>query len=512
MKPTSTQTGVAARSAWPIGLDPEPLERQHGEPGAGRGADADRHPPRHARCGAPAAGPVVRLQGGKALRPGAGTGLRARDPHPPRRAGQAALWSRERDRALVDLGDLGGHARPREALGTLARGHGHPLAASRVGCQGAQRLAELDRVARRHQQAVHAVPDHVAVSRDVGGHDRGARGERLGQHHAEALAAERGRAEQVHGAEQAPLLLLGHPPDHVHALRVEQERLDLLGGDARDREPRAHAGAAQRLEGPQQDRQALAPLGATDEEDLQVVPGRRPGPGGGQVHAVRDDAVAAAVEAACGPRRGLGHGHPGAQLVVEATRADDVRGHVVRHAGRGVGVEGAHHGNRAPLDGEPADRRDVRLVHVHHVVAAGAQLVADHAHRARRERQVRHRAVHGQPHGASQRDPVVGQRPTLRRNAAMHDTSQAIVGVEGGQQPDLVVLPHELLEPEPPHDARPRPDTCTSRAKPARRAPHHRSGRRRRPNALHQRLRGKLRRPPQLRRWRSSAITSSTPS
>ncbi len=313
-------------------------------------------------------------------------------------------------------------------------------------------------------------------------------------------------------AEEPPLLLLGHPPDHVHALRVEQERLDLLGGDARDRESRAHAGPTQRLEGPQQDRQPLAPLGATDEEDLQVVPGRRPGPGGGQVHAVRDDAVAAAVEAACGPRRGLGHGHPGAQLVVEATRAGDVRGHVVRHAGRGVGVEGAHHGNRAPFDGEPADRRDVRLVHVHHVVAPGAQLVADHAHRARRERQVRHRAVHGQPHGASQRDPVLGQRPTLRRNAAMHGTSQAVVGVEGGQQPDLVVLPHELLS----QSLHMTPDPARIRVRVGRnQRDAHRiivAGDAVAPNALHQRLRGKLRRPPQLRRWRSSAITSSTPS
>ena len=61
---------------------------------------------------------------------------------------------------------------------------------------------------------------------------------------------------------------------HVHALRVEQQRLDLLRGHAGDRQARGHAGVAQRLEGAQQHRQPLAALGTADEEDLEVVAGR----------------------------------------------------------------------------------------------------------------------------------------------------------------------------------------------------------------------------------------------
>ena len=97
--------------------------------------------------------------------------------------------------------------------------------------------------------------------------------ERLGQHHAEALAAERRRAEQVGLAEQAPLLLLGDAPGDLDALGVEQQRLDLELGGAGDREAGVDAGAAQRLEGAQQHGQALAPLGAADEEDVELLVG-----------------------------------------------------------------------------------------------------------------------------------------------------------------------------------------------------------------------------------------------
>ena len=62
--------------------------------------------------------------------------------------------------------------------------------------------------------------------------------------------------------EQAPLLLVGHAPGHVHALGVEQQGRDLLLGGAGHGEPGVHAGDAQRLEGAQQDGQALAGLGA----------------------------------------------------------------------------------------------------------------------------------------------------------------------------------------------------------------------------------------------------------
>ena len=48
--------------------------------------------------------------------------------------------------------------------------------------------------------------------------------ESLGQDHAEALAAQRGRAEQVRRAEQAPLLLVGDAAGDLDAFGVEQQR------------------------------------------------------------------------------------------------------------------------------------------------------------------------------------------------------------------------------------------------------------------------------------------------
>ena len=85
-----------------------------------------------------------------------------------------------------------------------------------------------------------------------------------------------GAHEQVGLAEQAPLLLVGHAAGHVHALGVEQQRLHLLLGGAGHGQPGVHAGAAQRLEGAQQHGQALAGLGAADEQQLEraVAAGR----------------------------------------------------------------------------------------------------------------------------------------------------------------------------------------------------------------------------------------------
>ena len=297
-----------------------------------------------------------------------------------------------------------------------------------------------------------------------------------------------GRAEQVRLAEQAPLLLLGHPAGHVHALGVEQQRLHLLGGDSGDRQARGHARVAQRLEAPQQHRKPLAALGTAEEEDLEVLAGRGRRPGGGEVDPVGHDPVAAAVEAAGGPGRGLGHGDPGAELAVEAARADQVRGDVVDRAVRGVGVEGPDGRHRARLDGEPAHHRHVRLVHVDHVVAAAAQLLREQRHRASRDGEVRHRAVHRQADRAPERDPVVGEGPLLRRDAAVGHASQTVVGVVRGQAAGPRGPAGSAPQREPQHDAQPRPDTCTNRARPALHAPADRSVRSRRsanpPNLL----------------------------
>ena len=65
---------------------------------------------------------------------------------------------------------------------------------------------------------------------------------------------------------EAPLLLVGDAADDVDALVIEQERLDLLVGGAGHGQPGVDAGAAQRLERAQQHGQALALLGAAEEE------------------------------------------------------------------------------------------------------------------------------------------------------------------------------------------------------------------------------------------------------
>ena len=87
--------------------------------------------------------------------------------------------------------------RPGEALGALAGSHRHPNAAGGVQRQQAQRLRERARIAAGGEQAIEAVAHDVAVARDVRRHDGRASGERLGEDHPEALAAEGRRAEHV---------------------------------------------------------------------------------------------------------------------------------------------------------------------------------------------------------------------------------------------------------------------------------------------------------------------------
>ena len=271
---------------------------------------------------------------GRRCGPHARAGLRGREARALREPRHAALGLRNAERVLVDLDHLAGHVRPGETLGALARGLGHRRAPVGVEGQRPQGLAERHRVADRHEHAVQPVAGDVAIAGDVRCHHRGAGGERLREHHAEALAAERGRAEQVGLAQQAPLLGVVHGPGDLHALRLQEQRLDLLDRGPGHREARLDPGAAQRLEGAQQHGKALALLGAADEQDLQLlVRAQVIGARGGKVHPVRHDPVAPAVVALRGPARGLGHRDAGAQLRVDPARAEEVRGELVRERG-----------------------------------------------------------------------------------------------------------------------------------------------------------------------------------
>ncbi len=151
-------------------------------------------------------------------------------------------------------------------------GGAHRGAADRVEPQVAQRLGERGRVAARHEHAVEAVAHDVSVAGDVGGDDRRAGGERLRQHHPEALAAERRRAQHVGALQHAALLVVVDAAEHRDVAIVEQQRLDLLAVGADDRQLDRDV-LAQRLEGAQQHRQALALDGLADERDAQSLPG-----------------------------------------------------------------------------------------------------------------------------------------------------------------------------------------------------------------------------------------------
>ncbi len=137
------------------------------------------------------------------------------------------------DRLLVAVEHLGGDVRPGEALGALARGERHALAPAWIERERAQRLGERERVAGGHEQSVAPVAHDVAVAGDVRGDHRRRGGERLRQHHAEALAVQRGRAQHVGALQLGELALLGDLAERPHAAVVEHHVRDLLGARRR---------------------------------------------------------------------------------------------------------------------------------------------------------------------------------------------------------------------------------------------------------------------------------------
>ena len=188
--------------------DADALERQQRQAG-GR----DRHAGQRRRAarrrppgGAPRADRGRGWAAARALDASPSAG-RAQPRRPPRARcgarGRAPRWRPRRPR------------RPRRRPGAR-RSAGRARPRRRPSPRGAparaeveQRLGEGAGVAARHQQAVDAVAHDVAVAGDVGGDDRGAGREGLGEHHAEALAAQRGRAQDVGLAQRRALLGVG---------------------------------------------------------------------------------------------------------------------------------------------------------------------------------------------------------------------------------------------------------------------------------------------------------------
>ena len=215
-----------------------------------------------AGCGEPAGGGGSRL----GSRRGRTYGRPSADFSPCAR--RRARERGHRDRVLVGAEDVLRDPRPRVALRGVRGAPAEALAALGVQREVAQRRGQRRRVAARDEDAVAAVGHDVGVAGDVRRHDRRARGERLRQHHAERLAAERRRDQEVGLAQRLALALVGDLAQRVDAAVVEQHAVDLVGRRADDLELDGQV-LAQRLEGAQQHRQPLALDRLADEDELQ---------------------------------------------------------------------------------------------------------------------------------------------------------------------------------------------------------------------------------------------------
>ena len=205
-----------------------------------------------------------------------------------------------------------------------------------------QRLGEPLGVGGRDEDTVVAIGDDVGVAGDVRGEHRRAGRERLGEDHPEALAGERGSAQEVGLRQPAPELGAADPaerPDPAQRLVLGDVALD-LGALGADHDELGVVVLDQGLERRQQHWQALALLGTPDEDQPQrVARSLRAGRRRVHVDAVRDHVVVAAEPAAPGPGGGLGHRDPGRELVELASHPGEGRD-VVEQRLRRVGVEG----------------------------------------------------------------------------------------------------------------------------------------------------------------------------
>ena len=236
------------------------------------------------------------------------------------------------------------------------------------------------------------------------------------------------------------------PPERGHAAAVHQHRRDLVLRGADDRQLGGHV-AAQRLEGAQQHRQALALDRLADEHDPQRLTRRTQRrcrhSAFGQPNAVRHDPVVAAVEAPAGPRRRLGDREAQIQPVELAACPHQPGDQVRRHRLR-IAVERADERCVGARQGVPADDRGHRLVQVHDVGREGAQLAPHRGHRMRAVREVGHRAVRRPAERAAQRHQPRGNLARLRARATVRDRGRAGIAVERCEHAHLVTCGREL--------------------------------------------------------------------
>ena len=253
-----------------------------------------------------------------------------------------------------------GDTRPREVRRPRPAPR-HPfLPACWVDRERAKGLGKLERHAGGTSSPSRPWVTTWPVAGDVGRDDRSAGRERLGQDHAEALAAQRRGAQHVGLVQAAPELLVVHAAvrlDAVHAaLDLGEQRLDALGGPHRS--PRGGRNVpAQTREGGQQHGQALALLLAADEHDLQGVVDRlRPARRRVEVDPFGITSYVPPKYRSPVQRRGLGDSDPRVSLL--STRRAPIARAIAFGSQLGrIGVEGADHRRAASKRaGVPADQ------------------------------------------------------------------------------------------------------------------------------------------------------------
>ena len=232
----------------------------------------------------------------------------------------------------------------------------------------------------------------------------------------------------------------GDAAEDRHALALDEQRLDLGLRRADDGQPGGHV-RAQRLEGAQQDRQALALDRLADEHDLERLarhpPARLGHATGRQRDAVGDDPVLAAVEAPAGPGRRLRDRDPRAEAIDLAARAEQ-RADRVRDPRLGVAVERADERRVGRRQRVPADDGRDRLVQVDDVELAGAQLAPQRGDGARRRRQVGDGAVGRPAERRAERDQPLRRLAVLRARSAVQPRRAAVVVIVGREHPHVM--------------------------------------------------------------------------
>ena len=156
--PAATRPGLEASSEAATRVDADALQRERGQPGGSERADGEAGAAQGAQCAAaaPASGRRGPAAARAAARRGrAAAGRRARGRSARRRGRRSRRPERRRAmRLLIAVEHFGGHVRPGEALGALARGERHARAQAWIERERAQRLGKRERVAGRHEQPV----------------------------------------------------------------------------------------------------------------------------------------------------------------------------------------------------------------------------------------------------------------------------------------------------------------------------------------------------------------------